>query len=659
MKNYLAGAAALLLLNVSTPFCLAAQEQLAGPEPVLQFWTGFYFTDYSTNPAPSPADALSVSRPGTRRGAEWYSLENSFAFGGLYSALLLPHRLHLEADVLNENDWFGDFRHSYSDLFLGRVLSRRFVHNLDNIAMYDFGGTPVDRRDAGIDDYRLRLDIDEFQIRLKTPNYPLHLYSEGLLVKRKGRQQQRFLGGNAYFSERVRVSEAREVDQQTKEYSLGANGHFGPVEIDYARTERRFGSDAPTPFYDYTEVSLLRDAGRYAHNVIPELKASTDTLKIHTSHTGRIYAAATFSETAKENTSSAAKAENSMQYGEIVWLPRPRMSLAVKYRHQKNKASAPPVLTLYEAGGVTRDDVLRPGVEAAHDTFGTDFRYAPRPGLRLKAGYTRRVTDYAHESAEVWSRPLKITRDVYVVGAGWRAKRNLRFNAEVYHRQNSFDFLAHSANNEPEKANQGVLGVTWTARPWITALLRADVAREEGERYRQVHVAEQLAAEQLRQHYLASVSLAVSPKLSVTPTYTFLSIKRDRDMVWENSTGAHAIDTGYSDEQKADNFAIHFGYLPSAALSLNLTVDYTKARGSYNPTSPFFIHGTELDLAELARISETRTREASLRFEGEYKLRNGWGTGLEIRYTDWSDDSFDNPADGELLAGLIKLSKRF
>jgi hypothetical protein len=661
MKKYFLSSAALLLIIVDVPCCLAGEAAMAQPDPVLQIWTGYYFTDHST--APSPADTPDVPRAGTRKAAEWYSLEDSPAFGVLYSALLLPHRLHLEADVLNENDWFGDFRHSYKDLFQARLLSRRFVHNLDNIAVYDFGDATVERRDTEIDDYSLRLDINEYLLRLKTPNYPLHVYSEGLLVKRKGTQQHRFLGGSGYFNERVRVTESRQIDQQTEEYSLGTNVHLGPVEIDYARTERRFGSKAATPLYNYSAADygiLLRDAGPYSHNVVPDLKASTDTVKIHTSHTGRIYASATFSETAKENVSSSAKAENSMRYGEIALLPRPGLYLALKYRHQDNKASAPPSVTSYPVAGVPRVDALRPGVEAEYNTFIADLRYTPFPRFRLKARYTRRITDYADESAELWSRPLKITRDIYGLGTDWRVLRSLRLNADFYHRENSFDFHVHSANNEPEKANQGVLGLTWTAAPWVTALLRAEVAREEGDRYRQVHIAEQLQAEQLRQHYLASASFAVSPKLSVTPAYTFLAIKRDRDMVWTDSVGDIGIDTGYSDDQTAHNYAISFNMIPREALHLNFTADYTVGSGSYDPTSPFTIGGTPLiDLAELAMISETKTREVSLRFNGEYQFKSGWGSGLSLRYTDWSDDSFDNPAKGELLAGLVRLFKKF
>jgi hypothetical protein len=666
MKKYLASTAALLLMTMNAPFCLAGQAAMAQPDPLLQIWAGYYFTDHST--APSPAATPDVPRAGTRKAAEWYSLEDSPAFGVLYSALLLPHRLHLEADVLNENDWFGDFRHSYKDLFQARLVSRRFVHNLNNIAVYGFDegagfAAPVERRDMGIDDYGLRLDINEYLVRLKTPNYPLHVYSEGLLVKRKGKQQHRFLGGSGYFNERVRVTESREIDQQTEEYSLGTNVHLGPVEIDYARTERRFGSKAVTPLYSYSSADyygfIFRDAGLYSHNVIPDLKASTDTVKIHTSHTGRIFASATFSETAKENVSSAAKAENSMRYGEIALLPKPGLYLALKYRHQENKASAPPSVTSYPVSGVPRVDTLRPGVEAEYETFIADLRYTPFPRFRLKARYTRRVTDYADESAEIWSRPMKITRDTYGLGADWRLLRSLRLNADFYHRENSFDFHAHSANNEPEEANQGVLGLTWMTTPRITTLLRADVAKEKGDRYRQVHIDEMLKAEQLRQHYLASASFAVSPKLSVTPAYTFISTKRDRDMVWGNSDGLVEIDTGYSDDQKANNYAVSFMYLPWETLQLNFTADYTIGSGSYDPTSPFTIGGTALDLAELAMISETKTREVNLRFNGEYQLKSGWGTGLSIRYTDWSDDSFDNPAKGELLAGLVRLFKKF
>jgi hypothetical protein len=64
-----------------------------------------------------------------------------------------------------------------------------------------------------------------------------------------------------------------------------------------------------------------------------------------------------------------------------------------------------------------------------------------------------------------------------------------------------------------------------------------------------------------------------------------------------------------------------------------------------------------LNTAEIAQFSGSSTEEVNVRFDIDHDLGAGWGLGLGLRYTDWQDDSFDNPSDGEFMGGLLKISK--
>ena len=46
-----------------------------------------------------------------------------------------------------------------------------------------------------------------------------------------------------------------------------------------------------------------------------------------------------------------------------------------------------------------------------------------------------------------------------------------------------------------------------------------------------------------------------------------------------------------------------------------------------------------------------------MRFDTDYAIGKGWGIGLDLRYIEWADDSFDNPSEGEFMGGLLKVSK--
>jgi hypothetical protein len=71
------------------------------------------------------------------------------------------------------------------------------------------------------------------------------------------------------------------------------NSHLGYVEAEVSHTEKRFdvGGDNVLK-YNYA-AAPGREAGVYLHNFVPELKSSTNTLKLHTNYTGQIVAAAT------------------------------------------------------------------------------------------------------------------------------------------------------------------------------------------------------------------------------------------------------------------------------------------------------------------------------------------------------------------------------
>jgi hypothetical protein len=48
-----------------------------------------------------------------------------------------------------------------------------------------------------------------------------------------------------------------------------------------------------------------------------------------------------------------------------------------------------------------------------------------------------------------------------------------------------------------------------------------------------------------------------------------------------------------------------------------------------------------------------------VRLDTDYDLGRGWGVGVDFRYTDWKDDSADNPTNGVFVGGLAKVTKQF
>ena len=124
------------------------------------------------------------------------------------------------------------------------------------------------------------------------------------------------------------VSQSRDIDWNTQEVRVGVNSHLGPVEFDYNHAEKKFESRGidRVLYDDYALVTV-------PHNLVPDLKSSSDTVKVHTSLTGRIVAAATYSDGEKKNEDSGAKANFQNTAGDLTLTPVAGLVLALKYRH--------------------------------------------------------------------------------------------------------------------------------------------------------------------------------------------------------------------------------------------------------------------------------------------------------------------------------------
>ncbi|MFO7607409.1 MAG: hypothetical protein R6W72_14035 [Desulfurivibrionaceae bacterium] len=658
MKKPIVLSAIVLAILMGATASFADYKDIADEvDTVFKFWVGGSARETDTTVIESFADQQSPPLPeadgrvGTAKAGEYYYGESSASGGFFLKTAKLPQRIHLELDYFNDKEWYGDFRYSYLDYVQIRVLPRRLYHNLDNITIYDF--TPTDNtfseieiNDQGIDDYGVRTDINNYKLRFKTPNFPFHLYGNGETVRRAGTRQARFLGGSAYYSDLLRTTESREVDQEKLEYTIGANAHLGMIEFDLSHKNRSFESDVDAPTYDYT-------GGTSVHGVTPELEATTDTLKIHTSHSGRIFAAATFSQLKSENTDSGAEAQNTLSYGEIFWLPASYLAMTAKFRHQENESSSPDTVTGIDWQGNTTTYIINPGVVSDTDTAIFSIRYSLIPKTNLNFQYTKKIKEVDDQSAQDWSTPPKTTKDEYELGLSNWVIPKVRTTAKITHTRVSTDLNPNSINNMPDQTNQVNLGMTWTITPKIMTYGNAYVAREDTDSNRLGGgITNANEAEALRQRYLLSIAFMPTDKLTVSPTYTYLSDEESRDIVWNA-----AVDSGYTNEQTAHNYALNLLYMPVEVLAVNCSVDYTTSDGNYYPSHPFIASTGSFNTVEVAQFSRVRTEEINVRLDTDLDLDHGWGIGLNLRYTDWRDDSIDNPADGEFLGGLLKLTK--
>lgn len=601
-----------------------------------------------------------VSLSGSARASEYDYLSSSVSLGGVIRALPFPHRIYLEVDFINKKDYFADLSYAYKDTILFRWVNKTLFHNLDNITLVDLGPDPrytVSPPDP-FGDYGVTTGMNKFSLRYKTHDFPLHVYLNGMLINKNGDKQQRFLGGSGYFDRLSRQTAKREIDSQTKDITVGINSHLGPLEVDFSHTETRFTFDGNSVlYYDYSAAGG-RPAGIYAHNVVPDFSGSATTVKIHTSHTGKISAAATVSKQDRENKYSGVDTDGLLGGAELKWMPLTRLTFFFKYRHREvdsdglssvsiSSLSNPAIVTSYavkEALSYKTDDVR--GV----------MRYRPFKKVTIKAVMAHSTKD--RFKADTWGLPDTTTRDSAALTISTRHFKNLAIKAKYEHQETD----APAYNSGLEASDKGSLSLTWTPVPRLFTYL--SVYGLTGHRDSTLYMVNgsQVAAgprDVNTGKAIGMVGLNLRSDITLTTSYAYIENSIKQQVLYDNfGTNPATLADDSSYKEKAYSIAATLNYRPVRKLDIEAGVTYTKSRSDFSPTL-----GSALAPVSIGSYSETEQRDTEYSITGGYRIGGGWRAALQYRYKQFADllENPNNPEafDGKAQVMLLTLSKKW
>jgi hypothetical protein len=610
-----------------------------------------------------------VELSGSERAAEYEYLRDSVAGRAELVAFPFPHRVHLDLEYMNRKDYFLDISYAYRDIVLSRVINRTLFHNLDNFELVDLDPGGVEPF-AGITSpgvlaedtgkaYGTRLSMNDLFLRLKAPNYPLHVYVYGHHLEKEGDFQQRFIGGSGWFDQAVRVSRKREIEWQTFDVTVGANSHLGPLEVDVSHTEKRFDSKGDRILSDSYGTAafpdVIREGGVYPHNLVPDLDGSTNTLKLHTSYTGKIVASATLSDTDRENNSSGAKADYFMGAGEITWMPVTRLTVAVRYRHREIDVDNPDVIPANYLGFSSFSSPItdiRQSISSEVDALSGSMRYRLTKGVTLNLGYSYKQTDRT-DTVE-WAVPKSTTEQAVTVSATARVSKDLKIKGRYKHRE--IDNPAY--NTQPEHSDSGIISVSWT--PWsrVVAFAGYNVLRES--RDGDFTTTEAHSRDFKRDGATGSLTFLLTEYLTLSTSYSYLHNEIEQDIFYGNISDPASpfADPGVSYRDTAHNYTAGLHLMPDRDLTLSAEISHTRSRGDFRPGNP-----VALDPVDIASLSDVRIMETEYSLSGDYRLKSGWGFGILYRFSDF-DNRLDNPLnptmfDGSAHIALVTLSKKW
>ncbi|MEK6742799.1 MAG: hypothetical protein AABZ15_04285 [Nitrospirota bacterium] len=556
----------------------------------------------------------------------------------------LPHRMLFETHIQNSRDYFGELDYSYKDIVMLNMASRSLFHNLDHYSIGRNdpapGGRTVTDLDPG-DIYGTSNAMNRFQVRVKAPDFPFHIFLEARNQEKHGTIQQRFMSS---FTAGDKLSRSRDIDYETQEAKATVNSHLGPVEVEYSHAAKKFSD---THGKVMTDTSLA--VGTYTHNLVPDLESSVDTVKIHTSHTGRISAAATYSSGDRKNTDSNVKAAFVNAAGDFGWIPTKDLTVAVKYRHhsvdQDNPDTISSLITL------TTATTVRKAINYQRDIMSGMVRYRATERLTVRAEYAFESLNrdvWTGDAAGSWKLDDKVTRNTARLGATYRFTNKLMLRGDVSHRTaavpaNSVDTTYPATSDEA----RGVL--TWTPKSWFNWLLSGGTVREERSDL-QAPFTDKWTAE--RNRVLSSITFILGKKTSITPSYAFFQNKQNGPVAYSDSLGGITTESGVPYADTAHVASLSASYALADAMLFTAEAGRSWSRGNWQNAGAL---AGSTGIAELTSIKLVETTAGA-----NLDVRYSKSLGTEFRYQVRKlDDILDSAQDGTNQIALATLSYRW
>jgi hypothetical protein len=598
-----------------------------------------------------------ISLDRSPRAAEYEYLKSS-AVGALDLEWdPLPQRFKLESYYLNKKDYFGEMDYAYRDIVLFNMYTREMYHNLSH---YRFGPDDLTTPTPSFtdlnpnDQYAVENQLNRAFIRFKTPDFPFHLYAEATTIDRDGLIQQRFL--RAFTGGLNLVSQSRNIDWNAKEVRVGANSHLGVIEADYSHSEKRFKALEDKVLYDtYTVPAMI-----IPHNLVPDLKSSSDTIKVHTTYTGRFTAAAAYSSGDKKNQDSEAKVDYRNIAGDMTLTPITGLVFFVKYRHYDVSASNPDTVTL---SGLNATFNVRDSLSSKRDLLSGVIRYRLTPRLTIKGEYVLETIsrDAWHGNSitplevapvpsgstpDFWDVAHRTLKSTEKLGVSYRVMSKLSLRADY----SATQVTDPSYASDPDRIDSAKASVTWSPVQQIIALASYGGVREKRD-----NLSAPLAGgsrKSDRDQALGSVTFLVGKRSSVTASYLYLKNKTSQTITFTDTSGMFSLESGVPYGDKAEVFSL--SATQAVREGVTLTADASKCYSRGN----FRLDGSIAGTTDIDTLSDMRVVE------------NIFGAGLEIEFSKniiselryqqrRYDDKVDNTQDGRVTTILATVSAKW
>jgi hypothetical protein len=348
--------------------------------------------------------------------------------GGTLTRLGRSYTVDLEGNYLSDKDNQGsmsvDFGGRYRFLLQTETLYHAFAplpFTWDAVTLSNGNGVWYDQTPTTATSYGLKVRQDRLSLRAKPTDFPFHVDLGFRKFSKDGTTQLRF--ADVAFSStnadpaaprNTVFNRARAVDMAVYEGTAGVDAHLGYVDFVNQFQIRHFVDNQGIPqmanFQAQSNTSgPLRTSGAFQHNENPDSRFWSNTMRMHTSLSGGLVGALSYSYgqelsfsrlTDISGVSEAATSVRNMAC-DITYTPRPEFSTSLKYRRQIIEHDVPLSVVRQPSGGAIAaagDEITTPlPVDSRRESLTATLLYRPVSILmlkgELKGDFVRRQVD--------------------------------------------------------------------------------------------------------------------------------------------------------------------------------------------------------------------------------------------------------------------------
>lgn len=605
-----------------------------------------------------------------RRAVEYTLLESSPVAGVEVRAFKDLQHFYLDAEYLSEADRLVEVDMDYKGLLRLSLFDELLYHNLDHIP-YDRppAGTsvPFTDHDAG-DNYHVTVEQSGARLRAKLPDMPAHLNVSYWRLERSGKKQLRFVDENCASSCHMQ-SRTRDLDRVTEEVKAGVDAHLGPVDVIFEQLFRQFRDREPVPADFFNMHFRGRPAGSQVHDEDPDSRLVSSTLKAHTSLSGGVVGAASFTIGKRENQSELGRVvpvESETDFrklaGDLTWIPAAAWTFNFRYRMlDQDNSNSSQVTLLYPSSTVTSD--VRDNVDLTRASYQARVTYRPTRKLTLKGEFQHEEIHRGNTAAPAdengWDLPEDEDVNRYRISVISRPLGNAKLKLNGWYQYRTSDEPAYG--NSAEHSHQGFVGATWTPSVHWGAMANLKLVKEDNSDHELYTPGGTFDLDRCNENQNLSAGVWLSPveSLLVGVNYGYLRSRTVQDLLFGTASGFTIEDENVEYSQRVHTLSLTASWRILEKLRAQLETRYIDSFVSYNPgfaDSVPFAPPVVVDSSLLKDLLEVDIRQTGLSLGLDWSLNRDWTCSARYTFDDYWDRN-SSAFDGSAQTYLASVSR--